>query len=143
MAPKFVRNSSATCIFTSLLLRLRGLGHRWPLALTLRSDFCPNGLLDFLHHTLVISQVLLGTFTALSHHFTFVLEETAALLNDAFFDSNVEDITFARDTILVHVELGDFEWRCEFVFNHLHTMPTADDLFAFLNVANLADIDTL
>src|SRR5690606_19338858 len=56
--------------------------------------------------------------------------------------AEVEDVAFVADAVGVHhVELSDAERRGYLVLDDLHADPLADDVFAFLQLADTTDVD--
>src|SRR5690606_26061396 len=54
-----------------------------------------------------------------------------------------EQFAFARDTLVIHeVELCCAEWGCDFIFDHLYAMTASDNLIAFFDLCNTANIET-
>src|SRR5690606_329672 len=71
-----------------------------------------------------------------------VAEPGACLVHDAGLHAQVDDFALARDAGAVHdVELGLLEWRSDLVLDHFDAGFVADDLVAFFDGADAADVE--
>jgi hypothetical protein len=76
----------------------------------------------------IFLQICLGFVAALADSFTAVLIERAGFLNNAMLRGEVQDVTKVRNTFVIHdIELGDTEWRRDFVFDNLDLGAVADE----------------
>ena len=82
----------------------------------------------------VVFQELARVFPALAQAFTLEREPCAALIDDVLFDSEIEQVAFARDTFAIHdVEFGFAERRSNLVLHDLHLRAAADDFVSIFD----------
>ena len=98
--------------------------------------------LDLLGDLRIFLEVQPGLFFALAELHVAVAEPGAGAADDFLLHAQVEDVAFVADAVGVHhVELGDAERRGDLVLDDLGPHALADDLFAFLELADAADVD--
>src|SRR5436190_11767156 len=106
------------------------------------SEFLPHAILNGLADRRIFLEELLGVLAPLTKTLPAEGEPRTTLLDDPLFDSQVEQIAFARDAFAVHhVEFRLAEGRRHLVLHHLHPRAASDDLVAVLDAGNAADID--
>src|SRR5450755_185316 len=111
-------------------IALGGLGRRLGHA-TRDADGLADLLLDLLRHRRILAEELAR-----------VGVPGAGLLDDAVVDAHLDDLTLARDALVVEdVEVRRLERGRDLVLHDLHAGLVADHLFAALDRADATDVD--
>src|SRR6185503_8163996 len=85
----------------------------------------------------VVPEELAGVVLALADLLALVGVPGAGFLDDAVQDTELDDLAFARDALVVEdVEVGGLEGGCDLVLHHLHARLVADHLLALLDRAD-------
>src|SRR5450631_2970959 len=122
-------------------IALGGLGRRLGHA-TRDADGLADLLLDLLRHRRILAEELARVVLALADLLALVGVPGAGLLDDAVVDAHLDDLTLARDALVVEdVEVRRLERGRDLVLHDLHAGLVADHLFAALDRADAADVD--
>src|SRR5205814_5941417 len=98
--------------------------------------------LDFLGDVGVRLEKRLGVLAALADALAVVGKPGAGFFDDPGLDPEIEDLAGLRDALAVHdVELDLLERRGELVLDDLDPGLVADDLVAFLDHADAANVE--
>src|SRR5260370_9992710 len=104
-------------------------------------EFLAQGGFELVADVFVFLQEDAGVFAALAHSLATEANPRAALLEQALFDAEVDQVAFAGDTFTVeNVEFGFAEGRGDFVLHHFAAGARADDAVAFLDGLNAANV---
>src|SRR5438105_13452938 len=97
------------------------------------AQLAADAILDRCAHLRVVLQELLRVLAALAEPLAAVGEPRAALLDNALFDADVDQVAVARHALAVHdVELRLAERGGDLVLYHLHARaPARDDVAVF------------
>src|SRR5882762_4817176 len=104
-------------------------------------EFLAQGGFELFADVLVLLQEDTGVFAALAHARAAEADPRAALFQHALFNTQIDQVAFARDAFAVDdIEFGFAERRSDFVLHHLRARSGAHDLIAFLDGLYAPDI---
>ena len=91
----------------------------------------------------MITQIFARVVFTLADTFLAIAVPGARLVDNLVFDSKLDDLAFARNAFAIeNVEVGLLERRRHLVLHNLGARFRTDDLFALLDSASAADVDT-
>src|SRR6266446_482083 len=104
-------------------------------------EFLAQGGFELFANVFVFLQEDAGVIAALAHALAAKADPRTALFEQAFFDTEVDQVAFAGDTFTVeNVEFGFAEGRGDFVLHHFAAGARTDDAVAFLDGLNAANV---
>src|SRR6516164_8316956 len=108
-----------------------------------QAGILPNRRVDLAGNIGIGLEKDLGILAALADALTVEGEPSAGFFHHAGFNAKIDQFAGFRDALAVHdVEFDLLEWRRELVLDHFHAGLIADDLVAFLDRADAADVET-
>src|SRR5688500_13317785 len=104
-------------------------------------DFLTNFCFDFISKGWIILQEGFNSFTTLPKFIIIVAEPASALLNNAHFNTCVEDLSDLGNSFSKHkVKFSCTERRSHFILNHLHLNTVSNCFFTVFDLGHSTDI---